>query len=44
MGGCFGGRQLVGRPRDRWDGVVGTDAVDLLPIQNWKAAASKREG
>jgi hypothetical protein len=32
MGGCFGGRRPVGKPRGRWE-----DAVDLLQIQNWNA-------
>jgi hypothetical protein len=34
MGGCVRGRRPVGSPRRRWE-----DAVDLLQIQNWKAAA-----
>jgi hypothetical protein len=38
MGGCFRGRRPVRSPRGRWE-----DAVDLLQIQNWKAAARNGE-
>jgi hypothetical protein len=29
----------VGRPRNRWEDVIQRDAVNLLRIRNWKAAA-----
>jgi hypothetical protein len=34
----------VGKPRGRWEGAVRRDAVDLLAIRNWKAAAGNRAG
>jgi len=33
----------VGNPRNRWEDAVRRDAVDLLQIQTWMAAARKRE-
>jgi hypothetical protein len=44
MGRYIGRRWPVGEPRNRWEDVVWTDAVDLLQIRNLKAAAKKREG
>jgi hypothetical protein len=44
MGGCFGGRRPVGKPRERWEDAVWRDAVDFLQIRKWKAAARNREG
>jgi len=43
MGGYFGRRWPVGEPRSRRKDAW-TDAVDLLQIRKWKAAAKKREG
>jgi hypothetical protein len=34
----------MGKPRGRWDDDVWSDAVDLLQIRNWKAAARKGVG
>jgi hypothetical protein len=33
----------MGKPRNRCDTVIRRDAVDLLHIRNWKAAAWKTE-
>jgi hypothetical protein len=44
MGGCFGGRRFVRKPRSRWEDAVCRDAVDILQARNWKAAGRKREG
>jgi hypothetical protein len=43
LGSCFGGGRTVGRPRNRWKDVIQRDAVNLLRIQNWKAAARDEE-
>ena len=43
MGRYFGRRWPVGEPRSRWEDAW-TDAVDLLQIRKWKAAAKKRGG
>jgi hypothetical protein len=44
IGGCFGGRKSVGKPGSRWQDTGGRDALELLQIRNWKAAARKTEG
>jgi hypothetical protein len=41
--GGFGGRRTVGMPGGRQKNAVWRDAVDLLHIRYWKAAASKTE-
>ena len=41
IGGHFGGRRPLGKPRHRWEDALGTDAIDLLPIRTWKAAVRK---
>jgi hypothetical protein len=42
--GCFGERKSVGKPRNRWKDAVWMEALKLLQIRNWKAAAGKLEG
>jgi hypothetical protein len=44
LGIYFGGRRHVGKPGGRWEDAVWNDAVGLIQIMNWKAAASKGEG
>jgi hypothetical protein len=41
MGGCFRGTRPMGEPRARWVAAVWRVVVDLLEIQNWKAAPRK---
>ena len=41
--GHYRGRRMVGRPRNRWEDMLQGDAVNLLEIRNWKAAARNRE-
>jgi hypothetical protein len=43
IGSCFGGGRPVGRPRNRWEDVIQTDAANLLRIRNWKAVARDNE-
>jgi hypothetical protein len=38
MGGCFGGRRSVVKPRDRWENAVRSDA-----IRKWTAAERERQ-
>jgi hypothetical protein len=33
----------VGKPRNRWEDVIQTDAANLLRIRNWKAVARDNE-
>jgi hypothetical protein len=33
----------VGRPRNRWEGIIQRDEANLLRIRNWKAAARDKE-
>jgi hypothetical protein len=33
-----------GKPENRCDAVIRRDALDMLHIRNWKAAARKKEG
>jgi hypothetical protein len=42
MAGCVESKRLVGEPRVRWEDAIGRDAVDLLPMQKWKAATRKK--
>jgi hypothetical protein len=42
--GRFGGRKHLGKPRCRWNKAVWRDAVYLLHVRHWRAAARKREG
>lgn len=41
MGGYFGGKRSLGKPRNRWGDAVWKDAADLLQVLDWKAAARK---
>jgi len=41
---CFRERRPIEKPRGRWRGAVLREAIDLMKIQNWKAAARYREG
>jgi hypothetical protein len=34
----------VRNPRGRWEDAVWREALELLQIRNWKAAAGKTEG
>jgi hypothetical protein len=34
----------LGEPRSRWKVAVRRDAVDILPMPEWKVATRKREG
>jgi len=34
----------VGKPRNRWKDAVWREALNLLQIRNWKAAAGKTKG
>ena len=43
MGRYFGGLRPVGQPRSRRKVAVWRDDVDLFQIQDWNAAARKRE-
>jgi hypothetical protein len=38
MGGGFGGRRPLGKPRYRWKDALLGYAVDILQVRNWKAA------
>jgi hypothetical protein len=44
MGRCFRERRPIEKPRGRWKGAVWREAIDLMQIQNWKAAARYTEG
>jgi hypothetical protein len=43
IGGRFGGRRSVGKPRGGWKGGVWNDAIVSFQIRNWKAAERKKE-
>jgi hypothetical protein len=43
LGSCFEGGRPLGRPRNRWEEVIQTDASKLLRIRKWKAAARDKE-
>jgi hypothetical protein len=43
MGRYFGDRRPLWKPRHGWENVVGKNALELLHIRDWKAAARRRE-
>jgi hypothetical protein len=43
MGGFFGEKRSMGKPRSRWEAAVWTGAVVLLQIPDWKVEARRRE-
>jgi hypothetical protein len=44
MGGYFGGKGPLGKPRNRWGNTVWREAADLLQVLDWKAAARMTGG
>lgn len=43
LDGQLGGKRPMGKPRARWEDVVGVDAREILGIRNWRGASRDKD-